>query len=283
LFKSFFFHIICILVRNIKIVPLPFFVIFILTVNNYLMFNTNLFFNSGSISGPVQTEFSSNGTWCCPLGTYCVRVCVAGGGGGGGGGGWTNASNSWAAGGGGGGGGGFSYDEIPFSCLASTVPVVVGGGGGGGAAGTFPNNGSAGSGGGVSCFGTLVSANGGSPGGGGQANCQSGTATGSAGVGGTGLTSFGGAGGRGLATSQSSLTGENGVCANTGGGGGGGGGASKVPCFGPAGANRGGCTICGWAPTNNGGGGGNAGASAVGGSNGSAGSAGKVIVTAYFI
>lgn len=137
----------------------------------------------GTLSCVVQC-FTSNSTWSCCPGAFCVEVVAIGGGGGGAAGIWTNGNACPGAGGGGAGGVTICTLTSGFS---TSEAIVVGQGGNGGAISSL---GCCGSNGGTTCFGTLVSAPGGC---GGDLAGRSTRAAG--GVGNQGSSSYGGAGG----------------------------------------------------------------------------------------
>jgi hypothetical protein len=126
------------------------------------MFSTGFSFLKPGVAAPAVLScavdcFTSNATWSCCPGTFCIEVIAVAGGGGGGGGRFGFGGYGYVTGGGGGGAGGVAYCSIN-SGLNSTCSVIVGVGGG---RGSCNNPGVPG---GDSCFGTSVIASGGAGG-----------------------------------------------------------------------------------------------------------------------
>jgi len=234
---------------------------------------------------PVETLFTSNGTWSCCPGAVCVEVIAVGAGGGGGDGSAATITNGETnTGGGGGGAAGVTICTLT-SGFGTSQSIVIG-------TSARATNG------GASCFGSLVIANGGNAGNNGSKFATTGTTDG--GNGGVGITCTGGKGGNSVAIASNN-SGCPGAAYAAGGGGAiswrngnnypfssGGAGASSISVCGLTigpGGDGGNCRTNGSSGSNYGagGGGGGAGANQTGAAGiGAAGSNGVIKVIQYF-
>lgn len=185
---------------------------------------------SPAVNCIVTQCFTSNGTWSCCPGTFCIEVVAIGAGGAGAGGAAFTTPSCASTGGGGGGGGGVSICGMT-SGFGTSQCVIVGSGS-------------------DSCFGPLVTATKGTNG---CASIRNTTAfpeisTGSA-PGGVGNYACGGAGGFSCTAAGETTMGGGGSCATAPGGGGGGGSVwlrSDIRFFASfGGGGGGGSTLCG--------------------------------------